>query len=1488
MDQAVSIDSNKRGNLEDLSKDDLIKKCIHLLTIAQKAKQAKSILQEENAKLKDDFERNLSASQEMIENLTQQKLSLTSNVDELKTQNKFYIEKIKVSEDDLRECQELLNSSDNENISYQRQISRLTEENEQLLNDLDALEKQIEKFKDIGVQQQTQLLELEKNKTQDDRRNMDELQGMLSVSLEEVKRLKVDNNMLLDKLDNLQTQLAEKDINLEIISEKLVSKNNLMKEMQEEIDNLKVTNECEDNIKRLEENNMKMKEKVKLYHSKIVKFASIAKQLQEDKDTILDLFRVYNDQVNDWKDKLQVGERCLVGFISNMESENLLLKQQVMNSDSDLGKKLSELNLNHENEIKIIRDQYENEKSHILKKLNSKEEIIENMMKENQLLKQNMNDSKQDENIFDDKMKEVNASNEDLKKMNDKLKNETLLLQDKVQCMEKLNSDLSTNINKLAETIEEHNILIDSLRSENQAVKENWEELKLSCKQLETENIFLNTQLKESIPRKECEEIQIKLRKTELDLQQNQEFLERLKINYQNFKTEKDKTLKELENEIRILQNENTNVRKSKDELLMELDLVNSEKKNFKITLKEKTDEFYKILDENQNKLVEYEKLIKELQMQNKSSEKLGSLSSEEIHNLAEENKSLNKANEMLLEKLDEYEQSHTNLNHSYCQTDEISTDVKNVEEQLAHLKQENTELLSEMNEMNQAIKERGGNISKLEAHCEEVMKKLQIYETQANKNIDNITEKENTIEKLRKELEQLKSEENVTGNNDNNIETQEIISLKKEIEMLKERINSNFDTSYADNDAMSTSTISRTDESNRLKDLEGSWEERYGKLRNLAIKLKGKIRELTQAVNKQETEKEELQKKLALSHKTIQNLQNQSDKLEDELECTRKENKQYLSRLNVVANDISKDKLSLADKDEIINDLRQEIENFKKEKQATDIWKKQVSVKVQTLRKELEANNLLKKDFESKILNLSNDLDAKEQALKSEIESHKHTKSLLEQSNNECKKHSVLNLEMQDYERSNKETSKKLDKQLEEITKLKGQVESHKTTINALREQNKIVEERLAESEKNTTSLTFEITTLKKKILTLEDEISHKIDKIHNLTQLLETSRSETEELSTELSKVIAEHQKANNNLKNERDQLRSQVLGLQQNLREVQDNLQLKTDELRVIQMEYEGYKVRAQSVLRQNQNRDVGMEEKLSGEVALYISQNATLTDKLNQNMEKLKSLETSHEKLLKENEIDNKKLTELEGEIHELKNQYAELSAKHERTIAVNAETVRSLKVHADTLSQCYRQQISEQEVRHNREIVELQSRLEKPPTPTEAHPALPTAAREEGEGSESVESALVVGSGHPVPLERLLGSESEQEIGRMEKRLAEQEAKVVHLTALLSDTEQDLLKHVQMNKLLKEEIRRQQRSEEREKHAENLEYLKNVVFKFVTLNSGDERTRLVPVLNTILKLSPDETKKLNLVAKGDGSLKGWTNYLPGWSSPSKPE
>lgn len=70
--------------------------------------------------------------------------------------------------------------------------------------------------------------------------------------------------------------------------------------------------------------------------------------------------------------------------------------------------------------------------------------------------------------------------------------------------------------------------------------------------------------------------------------------------------------------------------------------------------------------------------------------------------------------------------------------------------------------------------------------------------------------------------------------------------------------------------------------------------------------------------------------------------------------------------------------------------------------------------------------------------------------------------------------------------------------------------------------------------------------------------------------------------------------------------------------------------------------------------------------------------------------------------------------------------------------------------------------------------------------------------------------------------------------------------------------------------LKEEIRRMQRGTERMDLAENLEYLKNIVFKFLSLDNGqiEQKQRLVPVLSTVLKLSPDETAKLTTLTSLD--------------------
>ncbi|CAD5228973.1 unnamed protein product [Bursaphelenchus okinawaensis] len=85
----------------------------------------------------------------------------------------------------------------------------------------------------------------------------------------------------------------------------------------------------------------------------------------------------------------------------------------------------------------------------------------------------------------------------------------------------------------------------------------------------------------------------------------------------------------------------------------------------------------------------------------------------------------------------------------------------------------------------------------------------------------------------------------------------------------------------------------------------------------------------------------------------------------------------------------------------------------------------------------------------------------------------------------------------------------------------------------------------------------------------------------------------------------------------------------------------------------------------------------------------------------------------------------------------------------------------------------------------------------------------------------------------------------------------------NMKELLKDTEETNAKLEDQVRLLKEEIRRSERDKEREKHvSSNSEYLKNVVLKFLAPEKvNDGRSQLLPVLCTLLSLTPQEKQKI---------------------------
>ncbi|KAK9879645.1 hypothetical protein WA026_006710 [Henosepilachna vigintioctopunctata] len=1332
----------KKIAFEDLSKEELIKKCKTFLIIVQKAKQSKSLLQEEIDNLKaklelTNHEKIPSAVDEIIQNFTEQKLNLVSTIEDLKMKNDSLVTNLNQFKEEKRRLETELDKIDNENVVFKKQVTRLTDENEQLISHLESLEKQIEELNKIGLEQRNQLLELEESNMnlQNNAKHCEkvqELEKMLSISLEEIKRLK-----------NLKNN-TQVDIPMVSIEDSFVKKG-------EDFD-----------IQMLTERNGKLMDKLKCYHTKIVKLAVQVKHLKADKEEILDQFKIYTQQVRDWKDKLNIASNNLLLIVKTCEKENEELKK--------CNQHLEDLNTRFMEQLEAHKT--DDEKSKEI-------EEIDNLKIKNLKLGEELDISKQN-------LHEVSVANEMLI---NKAKEENINLTQQLEALNSEKDELQIHIQQL----EQCNKLDEVARE-----RDSYE--KIVCSKNEQINSF--------------------------------------KVQIQNLEMEISKCSVE------------------------------------KAELTDRITELHEIEDHQRKCIFDLEEKIKKFSTELENSQKLN----EVILKLSHEIKTLTESNLSLREQIETYKEREKNNKHeclnASIQTFENFSSLEEYKHEIIISKEENAQLLLEMNEMNLELKLRGENISKLEALCEELKKNNNIYETQANINVDNITEKEEIILALRDEIKLLKLE---LSNLNMNEKHEEIAKLKSEIDTLNEKINFYNETNnYAESDMMSTSTISRTDEIERMKDLEGSWEEKYSKLRNLAIKLKAKLKEHMSELKKEKAEKMELQLELNNYNDKMKTLQSQNAKLLEDIDEYHKRCQNYSTN-----SETEKENLKMMEKQ--LSELNIEIDNLKQEKSNTENWKKQIALKVQALRKELEEKDASRKEYEMKISKLNADLEIKEESLKLEMENHKQTKNSLQHFTYENKKNTVLNLEMQDYEKSVRDLSQKLEKKNDYITKLKGQVESQKGSISTLRDQICILEDKIRIYENDLESALSETILYKKKTAELEKDVQLKEDEILNLNQQLESTRSQIEELSTELSKDIAERQKTINTLREEKEVIYLENLNSQQTTRQLHQKLSLKEQELLTISKEYDNYKIRAQSVLWQNQNRDIGLEEKLNDNVSSLTSQVESLHSEIKELSNRIGYLQKENDELQTLRDSSNSRYEEMYNQMSDYKSQYEQLMTKYNQALDDHNETVRSLKVHAETLGQCYRQQLSDQEVRHNREIVELQSKIETSPTPAEILlPTLPSMLREEGEGSESVESM----SNIPVPLEKLLSDVEDQKVHILKKQLNEHESKLSHLTELLADTEQDLVKHVQMNKVLKEEIRRHQRAVEREKHAENMEYLKNVVFKFVTLNSGDEKSRLVPVLNTILKLSPDELRKLDMVAKGEASLRGWSSYLPVWNSPSK--
>lgn len=634
----------------------------------------------------------------------------------------------------------------------------------------------------------------------------------------------------------------------------------------------------------------------------------------------------------------------------------------------------------------------------------------------------------------------------------------------------------------------------------------------------------------------------------------------------------------------------------------------------------------------------------------------------------------------------------------------------------------------------------------------------------------DVISRMQEQQDKGRKELQDL------TMNLDER--TKQMEQLQVRVDELEQHEQMNGD---AQSDVLSTSTISRAEELSRLRELDDGYEEKYNKLRALAAKLKKKLQEQTQQI------------------KTME--QAGAAKLEAELE----------------------------------------------------------SIKL--------AQTQLQQDL--------NAARAENQKLKSKDKS---------------KSSNVLNLEIEAAEKSLTEVSAKLLAKSTELEALKETLVSKENTITQLRQEISILEEGQRGEAAHSKQL-------KQQIDLMQTQIK---DAVHAKQQAL----SENKELEQQVEQQKLQVEQMRLQLADNTQQYEAKIMNSEQLLTNISGQLEMQTEKLtqletdlqhaqrikEELQGEYMDYKLKAQSVLRKQQNRDSDKEQELEAELNTIRATEQHLRASNEERAQQIVKLETHLGELQRDNTQQMRRSQELMSIIDELRDQVE----------ALTQDNQRQLQQHQQQLQQ-HRQQIEQLDSVNQIQTLQLQQKidqLEKAAAAANSNAVQHSTATAAAGGVAGLGAEVTSAEQRKIdylldhdgstgdtlaqlaaqrkistasrrshdfmPLDELLNTslnainsdtvttisnfgrsvsmqdddisvldaraEAQAALAATKERLSIQESRVRHLTTLLAENEQDLAKLTQMNDMLKEELRRQERSEEREQHMHNSEYLKNVFLK----------------------------------------------------------
>ncbi|XP_042148172.1 GRIP and coiled-coil domain-containing protein 2 isoform X1 [Ixodes scapularis] len=485
------------------------------------------------------------------------------------------------------------------------------------------------------------------------------------------------------------------------------------------------------------------------------------------------------------------------------------------------------------------------------------------------------------------------------------------------------------------------------------------------------------------------------------------------------------------------------------------------------------------------------------------------------------------------------------------------------------------------------------------------------------------------------------------------------------------------------------------------------------------------------------------------------------------ELLSSLKEKDDMLAKFKALAMRLKKE---LAEKGKQMNSLEKELSSVKQELEKNSQASKQT---VQNF----QAWEQCKADFEAKIITLEAQLctakgqedrlqshmkaleeqmDELKRQLGAEREQHANTAHQLDRMQKESKMHSLLDLEIADYERTVAELNNLLKEKNEELDNSRKEALTYQTKISDLVEHTGYLESQKKSDDERLLAFKDTVANLKEELAQSrrhEEELVRAEVRLESEIRAIQLREEETKLSFAELSRKC---QSLEASLRSSRENHQRATKTLESKIASLKEVLATTQSELETTKAEFDNYKVRVHTVLKQQKKStapsgdasggDSDAQEKMHSVIEQLRLRIKDLTEQLEVGQSEAEAAQEEYDRLAQRHQL---VASELEAREREWKHRLEE--ALKQKTLEMGIELEKQLEQQYETLSSKFQKKISQKEQEHQsalesqqeafeelkREMSELQQKLPTVQQDDVVPFDITTQERQDGEGSESI-------------------------------------------------------------------------------------------------------------------------------------------------------